>query len=353
VWDRIREGAGNLFGVPGESVMGQGARDYAANQGLLAFGGSLLQQSAPQREPWTVASSVGNALGAGREGAQAGMGTAMAIEQQQAEVEREMLRQSVLAKYAGSMSDPQALRQAANELAQAGDMDGAKLMADIAKATTESAGSLPTVTGVPQGAAPGTRPSIFERLPGGDLRNIGLSVPPITSELVSIVSSYERQVGPYRDSTRFLNDMLDSAGQAERGDAAAEVALAAGLVDATTPAAARFRADLSRLDPANTLLDKITTGYQKIVSGGPMVSGAIIPASQIPNVRRIMEQMLKRNLQYSQEAYEQYGGMMQRYGGALPDLGPAPNEWLSPSRRGRVQGAGSGVGSFDPLRGGR
>jgi hypothetical protein len=261
----------------------------------------------------------------------------MALQQQMNQQQLEQARQAIFVKYQGQMDDPDALRQAANELASLGDMEGAKLVAGIADSLAPTGDKMPPlVAGVLPGAPAGTRPQQYERTPKG-LRPIGLQVAAPSSDVLAVQSQYNAQAKQYRDSVDFGANMLSFADRAKGGDQAALIALARGFIDATTPQAAQFRANAEALAPAASWWDKLkdaATGRQ-----------TIIPQDQIDNVIAVMREMQRRNEASLWRLYQQYVPMVEWYGGQAAFLERPQLRYYQPE-----PGAAGSVGDFDSQR---
>jgi len=99
------------------------------NQALMGAGISLLQQSAPTREPRSFGGILGNAIQAGQAGAGQGLQMQDALKQRQMMAQRDAIRQ----RYAGRENDPNVLQNMFRDLIAVGDTEGAKSIAEVLK----------------------------------------------------------------------------------------------------------------------------------------------------------------------------------------------------------------------------
>ena len=329
IWDRIDQGSERLLGLPPRGVLDPGTQDMARRQGLLALGSSLLQSSQPTVEPNSFSAALGKGLEAGRQGAGQGAQTGLALQQQAQQQQIVAARSGIFQKYSGQMNDPNALRQAANELAALGDMDGAKLMSDMADSMTPTAAKAPPQrVGTLATDPPGTRPYLMERDANGNwVRAQGTQgakvLDPFMSQEASafstLQSGYSTEMKPYIDTVEFVGNTLDyvdkrvkAVGEkAALGDAALQIALARAFADATSPEAARFRADANIWEGAQTLLDQVDDMWKHFISTGEV---SLLPDSQVPNILALMRDVQRRNEQRLRTMYGRWNSAMERFG---------------------------------------
>jgi hypothetical protein len=343
LWDRISAG---LLGLPSRELLGGDLREDARRQGLMSMGASILGDTGATPEYLSFNQILGRGIQAGHAGAMRGAETGMTLQDRQMAQGMLALRQGVYAKYQDQMDNPAALREAANELLQGGDAEGAKILADIAKGLTGEEGLPPIVTGVPLGAEPGTRPSIMERVgPGpGGLRKIATAEsPPSGGEPrmfeEGVIRLYEADKDVYEPAYHVMNRSLKDVNEAMEpiNSGPAQIAVLRGFLSAIQERPGMTSREAGVVQSGATFRDTAKEWLARLSEG----EASVIPTSFVKLMAEIIRERRDAVREQWEDDYRSALGRAKRWEDVYPRAADAinPPPWIgkTPAQRAREQ----------------
>jgi hypothetical protein len=288
LWDRVQEGSERLMGLPPRGLLDPSVQNIARQRGLLAMGSNLLQ-SANTMDPNRagLAGALGAGLEAGRAGAAEGVEMGQGVQAQQ----MMMQRRAVLQKYARRMDDPAALVQAANELMQLGDQEGATALLTQARSLGESE--------VKEGVGPGGEPGFF-RVPQRGAATRVPGVAPATEDKSfdqenALYGRYIQQTAPFQTVAQSYG-ALEAATKDHTG--ASDMALIFSYMKMLDPGSSVREGEYATAQNTGSVPERVRAMYNQIVGGTKLTDvqrnefvkqARLLAASSTAQLHQLME----------------------------------------------------------------